>query len=75
MTSEGVDTMLTQSPVKLVTILAPNRSCRPVVQLPLSRIPVEYCTVSITAITAIAAIAAIRALEAVVCEICSGVGI
>ena len=65
MSSEGVDTMLTQTPAKLLSVLVPNVSCRRIVRLPLSRIPVELITVAIAAIAAITAIAAIAAIEAI----------
>jgi len=62
MSSEGVDTMLTQTPAKLLSVLVPNVSCRRVVRLPQSHIPVELNIAAIAAIAAIVAIAAIAAL-------------
>jgi hypothetical protein len=34
MSSKGVDTMLTQTPAKLLSVLIPNVSCQRIVRLP-----------------------------------------
>jgi hypothetical protein len=59
MSSKGVDTMLTQTPAKLLSVLIPNVSCQRIVRLTESSIPIELNTT------------AIAALKAVECEISS----
>jgi len=70
--SDGVDTMLTQTPAKLLSVLVPNMSWWCVVRLPQSRIPLEFNTAAIAVIVVIVAIAGIYAVE---CEISSIGGI
>jgi len=57
MYSEGVDTMLTQTPATLPSVHVPNVSCRRIIRLQQSHLPIQLNTAAFAATAAIAAIA------------------